>query len=203
LYVRLTGSFARSAALLLCVASCANPRIEAAPPQKSAPVPAIATASPEATATPRPEAPAMPGPPADAERARVARVVDGDTVVLTGISLGDVDARTGGRRARLIGIDTPEVHGGVECLGREASAFTHRVLDGADVLVDFDVDTIDRYQRALVYIWQADGTFFNGRIVAEGLASPYTVPPNARYADLFVRLARHAREANRGLWARC
>jgi micrococcal nuclease len=145
----------------------------------------------------------MPRPPQKAKRARVVRIVDGDTIVLSGIEVGQADRRTGGRRARLIGIDTPEVHGGVECLGRESSAFTARHLDGADVLIDFDVDPIDRYGRALVYVWSADATFFNGLIVAEGFALPMTVPPNVRYADLFFRLAAQARAAKRGLWAMC
>ena len=42
----------------------------------------------------------------------MVRVVDGDTVVLTGLG-----------KTRLIGVDTPEVYGGAECFGREASRF--------------------------------------------------------------------------------
>ncbi len=133
----------------------------------------------------------------------MARVVDGDTIVLSGIDAGEIDRRTGGRKARLIGIDTPEVYGGVECHGREASAFTRRALDGRDVLVDFDVGITDRYRRALVYVWEEDGSFFNARIVTEGFALPMTVPPNVRYADLFTKLAREAREHDRGLWSGC
>ncbi len=131
------------------------------------------------------------------------RVVDGDTVVLDGIERGEADARTDGRRARLIGIDTPEVHGGVNCLGREAYEYTQRALMGKAVLVDFDVDPIDRHGRALVYIWSSDGTFFNGRIAADGFAVPMTVPPNVRYAELFVDLAARARAAQHGLWSVC
>lgn len=145
----------------------------------------------------------LPEAPDRARPARVVRVVDGDTIVLAGIDVGEPDASTGGRKARLIGVDTPEVFGGVECHGREASAYTKRTLDGQRVLVDFDVGTTDRYGRALVYVWQLDGTFFNGRIVAEGYALPMTVPPNVRYAELFVRLAGEAREAERGLWSLC
>ena len=47
--------------------------------------------------------------------ARVASVADGDTV--------NVYLSTGAyRRVRLVGIDTPEVYGGVQCGGPEASA---------------------------------------------------------------------------------
>ncbi|MEX2394010.1 MAG: thermonuclease family protein [Actinomycetota bacterium] len=144
-----------------------------------------------------------PKPPADVIKARVVHVTDGDTVVLDGIDVGKVHRATGGRSARFIGIDTPEVYGGVECFGREASAFTGRMLDGKDVLVDFDVGPLDRYGRALVYVWLADGTFFNAEIVRQGFASQATFPPNVRYVEEFVRLAREAREAGRGLWSRC
>ena len=49
--------------------------------------------------------------------ARVTKISDGDTIHLSGIG-----------STRLIGIDTPEVHGGVECFGREASSFLERLL---------------------------------------------------------------------------
>lgn len=150
------------------------------------------TTAPSATAT----------KPTDAEQVRVLRVVDGDTIVLGGIEVGEVDPGTGGRKARLIGIDTPEVYGGIECLGREASAFTRRELDGRSVVVTFDVDPVDRYGRALVYVW-VDRSLFNERIVAEGFALPMTVPPNVKYADVFLRASRESRAHARGLWSRC
>jgi endonuclease YncB( thermonuclease family) len=145
----------------------------------------------------------LPAAPRSAVRAHVVWVTDGDTVVLSGIGVGEVHRATGGRKTRLIGVDTPEVFGGAECYGAQASAFTKRELDGTDVLVDFDVGRTDRYGRALVYIWDDRGRFFNGRLVQEGYALQLTVPPNVRYALLFTALVREAREANRGLWKGC
>ena len=146
---------------------------------------------------------AVPPVPLTAVRARVVHVTDGDTVVLTGIEHGEVHRVTGGHKARFIGVDTPEVSGGVECYGARASSFTRDALDGEDVLVDFDVDPVDRYGRALVYLWEADGAFFNGRLAREGFALQLTVPPNVRYAELFTTLVREARENDRGLWSGC
>ena len=124
---------------------------------------------------------------------RVVRVIDGDTVHL---------ARTG--RARLIGIDTPEVYGGFECFGREASAYAKRVLRaGRPVEVKLGVEPRDRYDRALVDLWLADGRHFNAMLVRQGYATPYTVPPNVEHAERYVRLAREARRAGRGLWRAC
>ena len=119
------------------------------------------------------------------------RVIDGDTVEL---------ARSG--RARLIGVDTPEVYGGVECFGREASAYTKRHLDGRMVGVERGVDERDRYGRLLVYLYTDDG-MFNAKLVRDGYASPMTIPPNVDHADRFVKLARDAREREAGLWGSC
>jgi micrococcal nuclease len=133
------------------------------------------------------EGPALPG---DARQAVVDRVVDGDTVELSGIG-----------KARLIGIDTPEVYGGVECYGREASAYAKRQLDGERVRYTVGSDERDRYGRVLVYLWLADGRSFNALLVSRGFAQPLTIAPNDDYADLFVRLSRRAREGGLGLWA--
>ncbi len=130
-------------------------------------------------------------------------MTDGDTVVLSGIAFGEIHRATGGRKSRIIGVDTPEVFGRAGCYGNEASEFTKRELAGKTILVTFDADPVDRYGRALVYIWDEDGRFFNGRLVQQGYALQLTVPPNVRYADLFSRLVREAREQDRGLWSGC
>jgi micrococcal nuclease len=145
----------------------------------------------------------LPPVPASAVAAEVVAVTDGDTIVLRGIGVGEVHRATGGRKARLIGVDTPEVFGTDECFGSKASAFTRAELDGERVRVVFDVGRTDRYGRALVYVWDADGRFFNARLVHQGYAFQLTVPPNVRYASLFTALAREARLEGRGLWRAC
>lgn len=100
-------------------------------------------------------------------------------------------------------MDTPEVYGGVECYGREASAFVERSVPlGAEVRYRLGVEERDRYGRALAYVWLRDGRFLNRLLVARGYAQPLTIPPNVEYEDLFVRAARRARKASRGLWRR-
>jgi len=130
--------------------------------------------------------------PGGAEQVTVERVVDGDTIVLAGPG-----------RARLIGVDTPEVHGGDECFGREASAFTRREVDGRRVRFTVGREARDRYGRLLVYVWKADGRSLNGRLVAGGYARTLTIPPNDRYAARFADLSRRARREGRGLWGSC
>lgn len=120
----------------------------------------------------------------------VVRVVDGDTIELRRLGV-----------VRLIGVDTPEVYGGVECFGRAASAFTKRVLPtGARVRYDWGAERRDRYDRALVYLYR-DRRFVNAELVRRGFAQPYTIVPNVEFADRFAALARRARRLGRGLWA--
>ena len=96
------------------------------------------------------------GPSTRATRqATVTRVVDGDTIVLRGLG-----------RSRLIGVDTPELHGRRECFGAQASAFTARLLSGKRVSYALGAEPRDRYGRALVYVWLADGRFFNALLVS-------------------------------------
>jgi micrococcal nuclease len=133
---------------------------------------------------------AAPAPGGDAV---VQRVVDGDTVVLSGVG-----------KARLIGIDTPEVYGRVECYGPAASAYTKRLLpQRAAVRYRLGVEPRDRYGRALVYLWTADGRFVNAQLAREGYATQLTIAPNVEYASRLRALVREAREAGRGLWRSC
>lgn len=123
---------------------------------------------------------------------RVVRVVDGDTLELR--QLG---------KARLIGVDTPEVYGGAECFGPEASAYTKRRLPGGtSVDYEFGVEERDRYGRRLVYL-DVDGRMLNEDLIEGGYATPLAIEPNTRYEERFARLARQAADAERGLWGAC
>lgn len=124
----------------------------------------------------------------------VVRVVDGDTIY---VQLGDRI-----EKIRYIGVNTPEIHHptkGEEPGGREAAAVNRRLVGGRHVRLELDVRMRDRYGRLLAYVWVGD-TMVNAELVRQGYAQVMTVPPNVRYQDLFVKLQREAREANRGLW---
>jgi micrococcal nuclease len=123
--------------------------------------------------------------------ARVERVVDGDTVVLDAIG-----------KTRLIGIDTPEVYGGAECYGPEASRFAKRVLTpGRRVRYEIGADPRDRYDRALAYVFLEDGRLFNAMLVRRGYATPLAIAPNTDRAGLFERLSRGAERRRVGMWS--
>jgi micrococcal nuclease len=146
--------------------------------------------------------------PAGYEEAVVTRVVDGDTIEVAVVGRsegpGAGEASVGDTYdVRLLGIDTPESvspREPVECFGREASAATTALLDGATVKLVKDVEERDSFDRLLRYVYLG-AELANARLVANGYAHAYTYPPNVRHADLFVRLEREAGERGRGLWS--
>lgn len=128
--------------------------------------------------------------------AHVARVTDGDTLVLED-----------GERVRLIGVDTPEtVHPskGVQYFGKEATAFTRGLVLGKRVRIDYDPANAhlghkDKYRRTLAYVFLPDGSLLNAEIIRQGYGFAYTRFPFQRLEE-FRRYEREAWEARRGLW---
>ena len=135
------------------------------------------------------------------DQGRVTKVTDGDTL--------RVEMNAGGEeKVRLIGIDTPEVHGqgGLrECFGKEASAELARLLPiGTTVRIVIDAEPRDRFGRLLAYVYRvSDDLHVNLEMARRGFAAPLTIPPNVAFADEFVAAAAAARDADRGLWAAC
>ena len=148
-----------------------------------------------------PLAPASAVPDA-ARSARVTHVSDGDTAYLDPLRYGTTAASWDGRKARFIGVDTPETYGTSECYGDRASAFTERKLEGERVKVTYGVDPLDQYGRALVYVWK-NGRMFNAVLLKKGFATVENYSPNDRYEARFRRLEAGARAAGRGLWGAC
>jgi micrococcal nuclease len=130
-------------------------------------------------------------------KARVVRVVDGDTI----------EVRVGGQEedVRYIGVDTPEtVKPGapVECYGHRASAENRRLVEGERVRLSFDHELRDAYGRLLAYV-HVGSQFVNAALVREGYARTLTIRPNNRHARTFRRLEADAGQAGRGLWGAC
>lgn len=140
--------------------------------------------------------------PDSARSGRVTHVSDGDTAYIDPLRYGTTASSWDGRKARFIGVDTPEVYGDAECYGEKASAFTTRKLEGRDVRLTYGEDPIDPYDRALVYIW-VDGKMFNATLIRKGFATVEIYSPNDRYEARFRRLESQARDNERGLWAAC
>lgn len=127
----------------------------------------------------------------------VKKVVDGDTFWLD-------DGSSKGVKIRLIGVDAPESRKTsrkeIGFFGKEAKIFLGNMLAGKNVKLLFDVGKFDQYHRTLAYAYLEDGTFINAELVKQGYAMVMTVPPNVKFAGLFVKLQQEARENERGLW---
>ncbi len=129
---------------------------------------------------------------------RVKKAIDGDTIVL------DND-----EAVRYIGIDTPEIRRKVKNkwvynprpYAEEAKGFNRRLVEGKVVNLEFDVEKRDRYGRLLAYVY-VDDIFVNAKMLQEGYALLYTNPPNVKYVELFIKLAKEGRENKKGLWGR-
>ncbi|MGZ8666872.1 MAG: thermonuclease family protein [Solirubrobacterales bacterium] len=146
-----------------------------------------------------PQGPELPSGPAPTVRlrARVTRVIDGDTI----------EVRIGRRReeVRYIGVDTPEtVKPGtpVQCFGPMASSFNHRLLEGRRVRLVLGVERRDAYGRLLAYV-HLGHLFVNSELVRRGLARTLTIPPNDLHAPLLRSLEQAAGRRGAGLWGAC
>ncbi|WP_309866907.1 thermonuclease family protein [Desmospora profundinema] len=128
-------------------------------------------------------------------KAKVVRVIDGDTIVAR--------VKEKEERIRFIGVDTPEtVHPekGEEPFGKEASDFTKTHLPaGGTIFLEMDAEERDHYGRLLAYIW-VEEELFNASLLQEGLATTLTIPPNVKYRDEFRALEQESREKEVGLW---
>jgi len=126
----------------------------------------------------------------------VINVVDGDTIDID-IPDGQYD-RT---RIRLLGIDTPELHGEkVEYFGLEASLEAERLCMNKEVMVLLDLERSRcHYGRLLAYVKLPGEKILNEEMIKSGHA----------YADLrfehpeyekYKQLQKTARQQKKGLW---
>ena len=132
--------------------------------------------------------------------ARLERVIDGDTIV------AQIDGHD--ERIRYIGIDTPETvkpNTPVQCFGPQAHDLNARLLGaaGTQLTLRFDRELRDRYGRLLAYVFRADGSFVNARLIEAGAARTLTIAPNTSRAAQLSALQHDARASGRGLWSAC
>ena len=99
-------------------------------------------------------------------------------------------------------------------LGNEAKNFTKHLVENKRVRLEFDAGPKDKYGRLLAYVYLLNNNqndsqyvrnskgevFVNATIMKLGYASPMTIPPNVKFADLFRNLYQEARAEKRGLW---
>ncbi len=139
--------------------------------------------------------------PADAKEAKVAFVHDGDTLYL---QPPGTTGRASELTVRLIGLDTPEIRPTVECLGIEARDYLRQLLpEGSTVWYTYDRGHLDKYDRNLMYLWTASGTFVNLDLVEKGYATALKIAPNDYYWPQLRQAEDDARHDGLGIWGEC
>ncbi|WP_253256508.1 MULTISPECIES: thermonuclease family protein [unclassified Neomoorella] len=206
-----TGIIALVFALFLILTGCSSGSEGGAVKQQASGIPAGSTGSQRAVSvadenTGRQDPPAA-GDAVKVITATVTSVADGDTM--------HVKINSREEKVRLIGVNTPEISHqdlGIkeEPYGKEAAAYTQKRLAGRQVYLELDVGERDKYGRLLAYVWlekPANGSeaevrakMYNAELLLNGYAQVMTVPPNVKYADLFIKLQQEARQAGKGLW---
>jgi micrococcal nuclease len=122
----------------------------------------------------------------------VRRVNDGDTVQLDD-----------GRPVRYIGVNTPEItheRNTAEPFGFEARAYNIELVGSQRIRLEFDIERFDDYGRTLAYVFLADGSMVNERLVQAGLAYCLYKMPNVKYDACLLKAQREAMRARHGIW---
>jgi len=128
------------------------------------------------------------------ETVEVTHVIDGDTVILKD-----------GRHIRLIGINTPEIGRNGKTSEPGADAARKHLLsllqEHKQIYLKTDTQQFDRYKRTLAHLFLSDGKNIQANLLAEGLATPLTIPPNLEYLDCYLQHSNQAIASQRGLWS--
>lgn len=127
---------------------------------------------------------------------RVTHVYDGDTI------------KVGGKKVRLIGVNTPENEWkkrGIkeECFAKEATRFMKQTLLGKRVRLETDSvgDKYDKFGRLLAYVY-LDETLINVEILKSGYGYAFTFFPFSKSRE-FKRYHENARSQKLGIWGAC
>jgi len=121
------------------------------------------------------------------ETGRVKKVYDGDTVLLSD-----------GRKIRYLGINTPEWQ---EPFYLKAKQLNESLVMGKDVRLEFDEERVDKYGRLLAYVYVGE-QMINAKLIENGLAHAFFIPPDRKHNALLLKLQADAMERKLGIWSK-
>jgi micrococcal nuclease len=127
----------------------------------------------------------------------VSKVVDGDT-----IQVRDADGTDA--TVRLVGVDAPEMDdpstGRPSHWAERATAYVTARAEGKSVSLRLEpVQTRDRYERLLAYVYLSDGDCLNFDLVRDGQAYADRRFKHS-YLPQYAQTENEARRKQRGLW---
>lgn len=117
---------------------------------------------------------------------------------------GDTLHLSGGRKVRLIGINTPELARNNKpaepyALQAKQSLKSLFATDKTIALI-YGKDKTDRYGRLLAHVFTHDGRNVQTALLEQGVASTIAIPPNTRFTNCYLEAEQKARCAKTGLW---
>ncbi len=135
--------------------------------------------------------------------AHEASALDRQTVEVREALTGDTVELKSGTKLKFIGVESPPLQNItplVRQYGAEARAYTHDLLAGKTVQVEWDSRIRDDQQRYIAYIFLSDGLFANKEVLSHGHGKFVMPPPNNKYASDLRNAELGARRDRLGLW---
>ncbi len=133
------------------------------------------------------------------QKVKVARVIDGDTFVLSD-----------SQRVRILGIDCPEIAKPgkpAQPFGEEAKQKTKSFIEGKTIKLTFEKEAgyHDFFGRLLAHVWlvgsnNKDSLFIQAELIKSGLAKVRYYSKQKRYYGIFKNLQRTAKKNKVGMW---
>jgi micrococcal nuclease len=123
--------------------------------------------------------------PLRAEQLVVKKVLSGELIKLSE-----------GERVRYIGVDAP---GEGNFFFEDARQANKKLVEQKKIEIEYDARK-NSNKDLLGYVYAGD-IFVNAQLLKNGFGIAYIVPPNQKYADLFISLQKEARKKRRGIWA--
>ncbi len=128
----------------------------------------------------------------------MVRVIDGDTVRLAN-----------GTLVRYLGVNAPEIRRKVKRkwvydpkpFSEEATSYNRKLVEGKKVRIEFDPEERDdRYGRLLAYVFVGP-VFANEKMIENGLAKLYVIPPHIKYRARLRDAEQKAKAHRLGIWS--
>jgi endonuclease YncB( thermonuclease family) len=124
----------------------------------------------------------------------ISKIIDGDTLHLTD-----------GRKIRLIGINSPEIHyDGTpsEPFAQAARRKLMTLLKNNRAYIDVGQQAHDRYGRTLAHVYDTDGQSVEAALLRQGLAFHIAIPPNLAMSECFAKAEKIAQKNDLGVWSK-
>ena len=123
------------------------------------------------------------------KKAKVERIVDGDTIVLSSGSI-----------VRYVGITAPENN---EPFEKESTDENRKLVEGKTVNLEYDNYKADKFGRILAYVF-VDGKNVSVELARKGFAQVviYQHKKPWIYQDQLLKAQEEAKENKRGIWSK-